>query len=58
MLPRALAPRATAEGRLRLDVTYEHDGFRGALPTQLRPMGETPADEQKTIAFWLNYRRA
>ena len=25
---------------------------------ELRPMGETPADEQKTIAFRLNYRRA
>jgi hypothetical protein len=43
---------------VRLATTYEHDGFRGALPTELRPMGETPADEQKTIAFWLNYRRA
>jgi len=57
-LPRDLAPRADASGRLRLRVTYEHEGFRGSLPTQLRPMGETPADEQKTIAFWLNYRRA
>jgi len=57
-LPRDLAPRATAEGRARLAVRYEHDGFRGSLPTELRPMGETPADEQKTIAFWLNYRRA
>ena len=57
-LPRDLAPRATAEGRVRLGATYEHDGFRGSLPTELRPMGETPADEQKTIAFWLNYRRA
>jgi DUF1680 family protein len=57
-LPRDLAPRAVAGGRVRLGVTYEHDGFRGSLPTELRPMGETPADEQKTIAFWLNYRRA
>jgi DUF1680 family protein len=57
-LPRDLAPRATAEGRVRLGVTYEHDGFRGSLPAELRPMGETPADEQRTIAFWLNYRRA
>ena len=57
-LPRDLAPRAVAGGRVRLGVTYEHDGFRGSLPTDLRPMGETPADEQKTIAFWLNYRRA
>jgi DUF1680 family protein len=57
-LPRDLAPRADADGRLRLSVTYEHEGFRGSLPTELRPMGETPADEQKTIAFWLNYRRA
>ena len=57
-LPRDLAPRATADGRIRLAVTYEHDGFRGKLPTELRPMGEKPADEQKTIAFWLNYRRA
>jgi hypothetical protein len=57
-LPPDLAPRAAADGRTRLAVTYEHDGFRGSLPTQLRPMGETPADEQKTIAFWLNYRRA
>jgi hypothetical protein len=57
-LPRDLAPRATAEGRVRLATTYDHDGFRGSLPTELRPMGETPADEQKTIAFWLNYRRA
>lgn len=56
-LPRDLAPRAAAGGRVRLGVTYEHDGFRGSLPTELRPMGETPADEQKTIAFWLNYRR-
>ncbi len=52
-----LAPRPVAGGRVRLGVTYEHEGFRGALPTELRPMGETPADEQKTIAFWLNYRR-
>jgi DUF1680 family protein len=57
-LPHDLAPRAITEGRVRLGVTYEHDGFRGSLPTELRPMGETPADEQKTIAFWLNYRRA
>jgi hypothetical protein len=57
-LLRDLAPRATTDGRIRLAVTYEHDGFRGKLPTELRPMGETPADEQKTIAFWLNYRRA
>ena len=57
-LPRDLAPRAVAGGRVRLGVTYEHDGFRGSLPTELRPMGERPADEQKTIAFWLNYRRA
>ena len=57
-LPRDLAPRPVADGRLRLAVTYEHEGFRGSLPTELRPMGETPADEQKTIAFWLNYRRA
>ena len=57
-LPRDLAARAVAGGRVRLGVTYEHDGFRGSLPTELRPMGETPADEQKTIAFWLNYRRA
>jgi DUF1680 family protein len=57
-LPRDLAPRATSEGRVRLGVTYEHDGFRGSLPAELRPMGETPADEQRTIAFWLNYRRA
>jgi DUF1680 family protein len=57
-LPRDLAPRATAGGRVRLGVTYEHDGFRGSLPAELRPMGETPADEQRTIAFWLNYRRA
>ena len=57
-LSRDLAPRSTTEGRVRLGVTYEHDGFRGSLPTELRPMGETPADEQKTIAFWLNYRRA
>jgi hypothetical protein len=57
-LPRDLAPREAPGGRLRLAVTYEHEGFRGALPTELRPMGETPAEEQKTIAFWLNYRRA
>jgi hypothetical protein len=57
-LPRDLAPHADAAGRLRLPVTYEHEGFPGSLATQLRPMGETPADEQKTIAFWLNYRRA
>jgi len=56
-LARDLAPRA-AQGWVRLGVTYEHEGFRGSLPTELRPMGETPADEQKTIAFWLNYRRA
>jgi hypothetical protein len=56
-LPRDVAPRTAADGRVRLAVTYEHDGFRGVLPTELRPMGETPADEQKTIAFWLNYRR-
>ena len=56
-LPRDLAPRVAADGRLRLAVAYEHEGFRGLLPTELRPMGETPADEQKTIAFWLNYRR-
>jgi DUF1680 family protein len=57
-LPPDLAPRVDARRRLRLRVTYEHEGFRGALPLELRPMGETPADEQKTIAFWLNYRRA
>jgi DUF1680 family protein len=57
-LPRDLAPHTDGSGRLRLPVAYEHEGFRGSLPTELRPMGETPADEQKTIAFWLNYRRA
>jgi hypothetical protein len=31
-LPRDLAPRATAEGRVRLAVTYEHDAFRRPLP--------------------------
>jgi DUF1680 family protein len=57
-LPPDLAPRPAPGNRLRLAVTYEHEGFRASLPTELRPMGETPADEQKTIAFWLNYRRA
>jgi Beta-L-arabinofuranosidase, GH127 catalytic domain/Beta-L-arabinofuranosidase, GH127 middle domain len=57
-LPRGLVPRATPDGHLRLGVRYEHEGFRGDLSSNLRPMGETPADEQKTIAFWLNYRRA
>lgn len=57
-LPRDVAPRAIAGGRVRLGVTYEHDGFRGPISTELRPMGETPADEQRTVAFWLNYRRA
>jgi DUF1680 family protein len=55
-LPGDLATR-DAGGRVRLAVSYEHDGFRGSFPAELRPMGETPADEQKTIAFWLNYRR-
>ncbi len=54
--PPTAAP-AAASGRLRLRVSYEHEGFGGSLPTELRPMGETPADEQRTIAFWLNYRR-
>jgi hypothetical protein len=56
-LPRDLAPRDDA-GRLRLEATYEHDGFRGTLGLRLRPMGEGPADEQRTIAWGLNYRRA
>jgi DUF1680 family protein len=57
-LPEDLAPRLDPGGRLRLPVTYEHEGFPGSLAIELRPMGETPADEQKTIAFWLNYRQA
>jgi DUF1680 family protein len=56
-LPRDLAPKPSKAGRVHLAVTYEHDGFRGSLPATLRPIGETPADEQKTLAFVLNYRR-
>ena len=57
-LPARPRPPGPSTGGSASAVTYEHEGFRGSLPTELRPMGETPADEQKTIAFWLNYRRA
>jgi DUF1680 family protein len=56
-LPPILVPKPSRAGRVHLGVTYEHDGFRGPLPATLRPIGETPADEQKTLAFVLNYRR-
>jgi hypothetical protein len=42
---------------VHLAVTYEHDGFPGTQPVTLRPIGETPADEQKILAWSLNYRR-
>jgi DUF1680 family protein len=56
-LPPDLAPRASKAGRVHLAVAYEHGGFPGVLPVTLRPIGETPADEQKTLAWSLNYRR-
>jgi DUF1680 family protein len=56
-LPRDITPKPSKAGRVHLAVTYEHDGFRALLPATLRPIGETPANEQKTLAFVLNYRR-
>jgi hypothetical protein len=56
-LPPDISPVASKAGRVHLQVTYEHSGFRGTLPLTLRPIGETPADEQKTLAWSLNYRR-
>ncbi len=56
-LPADVAPLPSKAGRVHVHVSYEHSGFRGTLPLTLRPMGETPADEQKTIAWGLNYRR-
>jgi len=56
-LPADAVPVASRAGRVHLSLTYEHSGFRGTLPLTLRPIGETPADEQKTLAWSLNYRR-
>jgi DUF1680 family protein len=56
-LPHNLTPRTSPAGRVHLAVTYEHDGFPGTQPVTLRPIGETPADEQKILAWSLNYRR-
>ena len=55
LMPR---PLPMPKGRLRLPVRYEHEGFPGVLETVLRPMGEKPADDQRTLAVWLNFRRA
>ncbi len=56
-LPADVSAVASKAGHVHLPVTYEHSGFRGTLPLTLRPIGETPADEQKTLAWSLNYRR-
>jgi hypothetical protein len=56
-LPARPAPAASRAGRVHVAATYEHGGFAGSMPVTLRPMGEKPADEQKTIAWNLNYRR-
>jgi hypothetical protein len=57
-LPAGLAWRPDAHGRSRLAATYEHEGYRGSEGLTLRAMGEKPADDQRTFAVWLNYRRA
>jgi DUF1680 family protein len=57
-LPEKAVPAASKSGRVRLTARYEHSGFRGTMPVTLRPVGETPADEQKTLAWVLNYRRS
>ena len=56
-LPSDLTPSVDAEGHLRLNVTYEHEGYRGTHETALKPMGEKPAEDQRTFAVWLNFRR-
>jgi len=57
-----LSPGATpdcgAGRRLRVAASYEHEGYRGGETATLRAMGEKPADDQRTFAAWLNYRRA
>ena len=45
-----------ATGHLRFKVNYTHDGFVGTLQTELRPMGEKPANDQRTLAIWLNVK--
>ena len=57
-LSAGLALRPGPAGWPRLPATYEHDGYRGSEPVTLRAMGEKPADDQRTLAVWLNYRSA
>ncbi len=57
-LPAGLACRPDSRGRSRLAAAYEHEGYRGSAELTLRSMGEKPADDQRTFAVWLNYRRA
>jgi len=39
--------RTDSEGRLRLPLHCEHDGFPGTTDTALRPFGLKPDDDQK-----------
>jgi hypothetical protein len=57
-LPANLTPSGGPAGWPRLAAAYEHDGYRGSEAVTLRAMGEKPADDQRTFAVWLNYRRA
>ncbi len=52
------AATVNAKGQLRLATRYEHDGFPGTLETTLRPMGEKPARDQRTLAIWLNCKQS
>jgi hypothetical protein len=56
-LPAEPAPLASKAGRVHLAVTCGHSGFRGTLPLTLRPNGEAPGDQQRTLAWSLNNRR-
>lgn len=56
-LPSGLRPTWERSGSPRLSARYEHEGYRGSQPLALRAMGEKPADDQRTLAIWLNYRR-
>jgi DUF1680 family protein len=57
-LPVTPKPAIDAYGQPRLPVIYEHDGFPGELTASLRPVSEKPANDQRTLAIWLNCKVA
>jgi DUF1680 family protein len=56
-VPMKAAANVDSRGQLRLHVHYEHDGFPGIQEIALRPIGEKPATDQRTLAIWLNCKQ-